>query len=85
MRDIIDRRNRRFTHPVRSRYWAKEQNWTTHAKSIPRGLRSAPFNVPGTSSLEQRHKLILWCLMALLWILFLIAAIVLKNKTSFGA
>ena len=82
---MIERRNREFTHHAKSIYLAMPTNTTLDQNSTSNhsgGLaRRSQFAAAETRTdaepLEQRQRVIVWPLIALLWILFLIAGIIL--------
>jgi hypothetical protein len=83
---MIERRNRQFTHHAKS-YLAMPTNTTLDQNSTSTGnhsgglARRSQFAAAETRTdvepLEQRQTVIVWPLIALLWILFLIAGIIL--------
>ena len=84
---MIERRNREFTHHAKSIYLAMPTNTTLDQNSTSTGnhsgglARRSQFAAAKTRTdaepLEQRQRVIVWPLIALLWILFLIAGIIL--------
>ena len=83
---MIDRRNRQFKHRSKSMYLAMpmktmpERNWTGTGRQTRRLARRSQFATETRTddeSLEQRQRVIVWGLMALLWALFLMAGIIL--------
>jgi hypothetical protein len=92
---MIETRNGQFTHRSRPMYLAVPM------KTMPdRNLRSAHGQTHGlvrrsqfgaartrtnAESLEQRQRVVVCWLMALLWLLFLMAGIILWNKASLGS
>lgn len=93
---MIERRNREFTHRAKSICLAMPTNTTlnqnsTSSSSQTSALAKEPqFAAIATqanceSALEQRQRVIVWWLIALLWILFLIAGVILWDKSSLGS
>jgi hypothetical protein len=90
---MTERNNRQFTHPSKPMYLAMpmktmlEQSSRSAGGETGRLARRSQFATETRTdgeSLEQRQRVIVWCLMALLWILVLIAGIILWDKTSLG-
>lgn len=88
---MIDRRTRQFMHRSKSMHLAMpirtrlEQNSATTGGQTGRLARRSQFVVQhrtNDESLEQRQRVIVWCLMALLWILFFLAGIILWERAS---
>ena len=91
---MIERRNRQVKHGSKSMYLAipvktmPERNWTSAGRQT-RGLARRSHGVaqtrPNAESLEQQQRAVVWWLMALLWLLFLLAGIILWNKAFWGS
>jgi len=92
---MIERRNRQFTHHAKSIYLAMptnttlDQNSTSTGNQTGRLAREFKFAATETradaESLEQRQRVIVWWLIALLWILFFLAGIILWQRLSSGS
>ena len=89
---MIGRGNREFTHRAKSIYLAMPTSTTLGQNSTSTGnhsgglARRSQFAAAETrtdaESLEQRQRVIVWPLIALLWILFLIAGIILWTRAG---
>ena len=92
---MIERRNRQVKHGSKSMYLAMpvktmpERNWTSAGRQTGGLARRSQFGIaktrPNAESLEQRQRVVVWWLMALLWLLFLLAGIILWNKALWGS
>ena len=92
---MIERRNRQFTHHAKSIYLAMPTNTTLDQNSTSTGnhsgglARRSQFAAAETrtdaESLEQRQRVIVWWLIALLWVLFFLAGIILWQRLSSGS
>jgi hypothetical protein len=92
---MIERRNRQFTQHAKSIYLAMptnttlDQNSTSIGNQTGRLAREFKFAAAETrtdpESLEQRQRVIVWGLIALLWILFVLAGIILWQRLSSGS
>ena len=92
---MIEKINREFTHRAKSIYLAMPTNTTLDPNSTSIGnqrgglARRSQFAAAETrtnsETLEQRQRVIVWWLIALLWILFLIAGVILWDKSSLGS
>ena len=84
---MIERRSREFAHRAKSIYLAMPTSTTLGQNSTSTGNQTgrlageprfaAVATLTKSESLEQRQRVIVWPLIALLWILFLIAGIIL--------
>ncbi len=88
---MIESRNRQFAHGSKPMYLAMptktmlEQSSRSASGETDRLAGRSQFATETRTddeSLEQQERVIVWCLMALLWILFLIAGIILWDKTD---
>ena len=92
---MIERRSRQLTHRAKSIYLAMPTNTTLDPNSTSIGYqrgglaRRSQFAAAETrtnsETLEQRQRVIVWWLIALLWILFFVAGIILWDKASLGS
>jgi hypothetical protein len=90
---MIDRRNRQFMHRSKSMYLPMPirrlgpNSATTDGQTGGLTRRSPLVVEPrmDDESLEQRQRVIVWCLMALLWALFLMAGIILWQRAAWGS
>ena len=82
---MIERRNREFVHRAKSISLAMPTSTTLGQNSTSTGNQTGRLarefasvaTRPNAESLEQRQRVIVWPLIALLWILFVIAGIIL--------
>jgi hypothetical protein len=91
---MIARRNGELLHRPKSIYLAMptnttlEQNSTSTGDQIGRPARkpqlTAVASRTNSESVEQRQSVTVWWMIALLWILFLLAGMVLWNKAALG-
>src|SRR5262245_12009318 len=87
-RHMIGRRKRQFPYRAKSIHFRMpvktiwEQSSTRAARSTRGLVERSRFDAAETESLQQRQRVIVWLMMAFVWILSLIATIILWNKAS---
>jgi hypothetical protein len=92
---MIETGNRQFTHHAKVMYEATpsstrlDQNSTRTREQTSELARLSQFAAAETrtedKTLEQRQRVIVWWLIALLWILFFMAGVILWEKASLGS